>query len=385
MIRSFHRARIGTALLFVGCGAGIGTWAASVAHVQRDAGLSDRALGFALLAMAVGALVSMPLAGRLAARYGTACLSSWSGPAFALSVLLPPFSRLCGDWAMPALAGALFLIGGTHGATDIAMNGEAARLEREGGRAMMSSFHAGWSLGGMAGSAFTSLLFAWGWSAELAMGLSAAMLMLVFLAALLINRPVEGTPSQHREAPAEKGWTPPLIYLGCLCFLAFMVEGGMMDWSAVYMSTLSKEGMALSGGGFASFSLMMAMMRLVGDGIITRLGAVRTCALSALIAAIGLATALATRQPLVSMAGFALLGIGMANVVPILFAASGRRGGNAGVATVATLGYAGGLCGPPIIGFMAGQWGLRLALTSLLAAIAIIGLNARSAANRPKN
>ncbi len=351
------RARVATSQVFLANGIGIGAWAASIPGIKASLDLSGTALGFGLLMLAAGAMAAMPLAGWLGAKRGG--LTAWAGGLFAASLLLPAAAP-----GYLALLPALFVLGAANGALDVLMNAGAARVEAAWGRAIMSSFHACWSLGGLLGAGITAVAVHFG--AGVLPFAAATVAALVAGAARL---------GLQDSAAADAGgfaWpTRAAAGIGALCFLAFMTEGAVADWSGVFLRAAGATA-AGAAAGFAGFSAAMVMGRLFGDRLVRRLGPALVLRAGAVLAAAGFG--LAVLWPAAGAAGFALVGLGVANMAPLMFSAAGRTGtaASTGVAAVATLGYAGLLLGPPVIGAASDIVGLRWALVLLIASAGVL-------------
>lgn len=356
--------------MFLANGAGIGAWAASIPAVKDGLGLSAGALGTALLAVAAGAMLAMPVAGWLRAR-GVPRVLTASGLLTPCALALP---GLAGSWWQ--LAGALLVFGACNGAMDVCMNARATEVERDAGRPIMSSFHAAFSLGELLGAGIPAGLR---WAGS---GVEPGLLATSGLVAALVL--AHGALDRQRAAAAAAsrriGWPAwGLVASGLLCLLGFMTEGAVVDWSGVFMEHVAGLTGPLAVSGFAGFTGAMIAGRLGGDWAVRRLGPVWVLRWGGLLAAAGLATAIA--WPVTGMLGFAAVGLGVANVAPVLFTAAGRAGraASTGVATVATLGYAGMLLGPPIIGAVADWAGLRWAPLLVAAAMLAVAASARRA------
>ncbi len=353
------RTRLATSLVFLANGAGIGAWAASIPGVKSGLGLTGTALGFGLLMLAAGAMSAMPLAGWLGARRGG--LVGPAGALFAAALLLPAAAP-----GYAALLPALFVLGATNGALDVLMNAHAARVEAARGQAIMSSFHACWSLGGLLGAGGTALAVHLG--AGVLPFAAAAVAAVVGAAAWMglgDRAPGDGSAGFAWPSRAVAG-------IGALCFLAFMTEGAVADWSGVFLTGVAGATASGAAAGFAGFSAAMVLGRVFGDLIVRRLGPALVLRAGAGLAALGFG--LAVMWPAAGAAGFALVGLGVANMAPLMFSAAGRAGNAAstGVAAVATLGYAGLLLGPPLIGVAADLIGLRAALGLLILAAGVL-------------
>lgn len=351
-------------MLFVAAGLAYGGWAVSIAGVKAALGLSDGALGAALLCVAAGAMIAMPVMGWLGAR-GLPWLLTASGLALVLVLALPGFVG-----GGVALGGVLLLFGAAAGSLDVGMNARASRFEQESGRAVMSSFHAAFSLGGLGGTVLVAGCEAAGAGVRGGLLVAAAAVAGCVIAHVRLD-PDPAMGGQEKGARA--GWPDRvLIGIGGLCLLAFLTEGGVADWSGVFMRDVAGFGAPAGASGFAGFSVAMIAARVLGDGWVRRFGPLTVLQAGAGVAALGVALAMA--WPAAGPLGFGLVGLGAANIAPILFSAAGRAGpaASTGIAAVATLGYAGMLVGPPIIGGVAELSGLRIALGVLVAAMSII-------------
>jgi MFS family permease len=357
-----------TAGVFLGFGLGVGAWASSIPYFKARLGLSDGELSFALVSLMAGSIVSMPVMGPLAARIGSGRSLRSLALAYPLTMLLPRLAD-----SLPMLMAATFAIGLGNGAMDVVMNTHASDIERRWKVPIMSSFHAGYSLGGLLGAALGGLLAARGLIVD---ALPVATAICVLIAAL-------SWTSVGRGAVAKGGGSglalPNLAVLPLcmLCLLCLLCEGAMADWSAVYLSTVVGTGPALAAAGFAGFSAAMILGRLTGDAVTNRFGRRPVVRVGAALATIGLALAAAVPTSSAAIIGFALVGMGLANVVPLTFGAAGRLAGLSparGIAMVATAGYTGFLMGPPLVGGVASLVGLRsgMALVAICAAAALL-------------
>ncbi|WP_374450069.1 MFS transporter, partial [Stella sp.] len=374
-------ARRATALVFFANGAGFGVWAAHIPLLKAGLGLSESELGMALLALAAGAVATMPATGRAIQRLGGVPTVATLALAFAGLLALPPLAPGLGWLMLACLA-----FGAANGGLDVAMNTHAAAVERAWRRPIMSSFHAFYSLGGLAGATAAGSAAAAG--ATPAAGMGGAALVLTALAAgavpfLRLPRPA-GPPAPAVAVPPRG----PVLRLGLLALLGFLAEGSLVDWCAVYMVETVGTGPAAGAAAYAAFSLAMTGGRLAGDRIAGRFGAAPTLAVSAGLAASGLGAAVALPHPVAAPVAFGLAGLGLANVVPLLFGAAARIPGvapGAAVAMVAVFGYGGALAGPPLVGFAAEWTSLRLALVGLAVAAAAVAMLApwAMAAGRP--
>jgi len=370
------RQRAAVTATFASHGLLFASWTAHIPHVKLALGLSNSALGLVLLATPVGAVCSMLVARRLL-------------PTLASRVLI----RVCllGYCATGPLAGlastplllamALFAWGAFQGSLDVAMNTQAVAVERAQRRHLLPSFHGAWSVGSFAGAGVGALAVA----AHVSLQSQLLVLALPVLAAAatlnhsLINRQGEiDTPEQARTASrgrlSLRGVT---VVLGATVFACMLCEGATADWSAVYLRGPVHAGPATAGLGYAAFALIMAAVRLSGGHLLARLPANRLLPTLAALGTAAMAIALAADTQLTALIGFAFLGAGVALVVPAAFSAAGNLPGLApgvGIATVSAYGWAGFVCGPPLIGTLAGISGLRAALAVVPALTLIITL-----------
>jgi MFS family permease len=376
-------ARLAIVAAFLVDGIGVGAWAASVPALRQSLGLSDSALSLGLLAFAAGAIVAMPATGWLLTRVASHRATVAAAPTAALALILPGLAP-----SLPLLVAAAFVFGMGKGFLDVSMNTYAAAIQRAWGAPIMSSFHAAFSVGGLLGSLAMGLLFSHGFDVRTSLAVTAiAALPLITIVAALAR----GAPDE-RAGTAPPGFVWPsraLLGVGLFCFLSMLIEGGMADWSGVFLATIAGASTAGAAVGYAAFSVLMVTGRLGGDWTIRRLGGALTLRLGAAAAAVGLALALSVPAPSTAIIGFALVGLGAANIVPLLFTVAARSGAaapGAAIAMAATVGYAGFLLGPPAIGFAADHVGLRLALAILFAAAAFIAVfAARAVAARPES
>lgn len=342
-------------------------WAPLVPYVRTRLQLDEGGLGLLLLALGGGSLLAMPVTGMWVARSG--CRRPILASTLALAILLPALAWL--PW-LPALALALFLFGAAIGCFDVAMNIQAVRIEALAGRALMSGFHGFFSIGGFIGAGLASALLWLGFTPLVSAVVIAGMGLCAMLA--VRNGLLEGN-----GAPASR--TPLLVMphgmvavLGVLCFVLFLAEGAILDWSAVLLVERGTLAPSLAGLGYAVFAAAMTVGRFSGDALVARFGARVLLVVGALLAATGFG--LATQQPLpASFAGFVLIGLGCANIVPVLFSAAGRQQrmpAALAVAAVATLGYAGILIGPALIGAVAHAGSLMLAFAGLAVALLLV-------------
>ncbi len=353
-----RRARWAILAAFFIHGAVFASWVPLIPAVQQALGLSASALGLALLATAVGSLLTMPLTGRLIARRGSRWAVRVLGLAYCATLALPVLAP-----SLPTLVLALLVFGAAQGASDVAINAQGVAVEARWGRPLLSSLHGLWSLGAAGGAAASGLLATAG-LAPLPRVLVPALLLGGALAlvarSLLEHRAALAAPGRALARP-----TRALLALGLIGICAYLAEGAIGDWSAVYLRRGLGASAGLAAAGYAAFTLCMTLGRLAGDYATARLGPVRLVRGGGELLALGLGLALLSGQTGATLSGFALIGLALANVVPLVFSAAGKTphlAPGAGVAAVGTAIYVGILLGPPLIGATADHLTLRGAL-----------------------
>ena len=348
----------------------MGSWVTHIPFVKARFGLDEGALGLLLLSVAVGSVAALLLVGGVIARVGSRMVTNVT--VLALCALLPII--LLGP-NVPLTALVLVLFGAATGAMDVAMNAQAVAIEEGYSRPIMSTFHAWFSSGGLAGAALGSLTLA----IKLAplTHVFAVAVVLILLALFCMRFLLPSSVDKVGETSVFTLPTGPLFWLGLLCFFGLISEGSMADWSAVYLrDTLLTSG-ETAALGFAAFSLMMAVGRFTGDALRSKMNSVQLVQLCGVLAAVGLGFALLVGNPIAAIIGFGCVGLGLANIVPVLFSAAGRVPGvqaGAGIAAVSSAGYAGFLVGPPLIGFVAKATNLSIGLALIVAFCGLIAL-----------
>ena len=378
-----RRGRWAVAAMFLANGFVMGAWAPQIPLLLPRHGIGEATLGLLILGLGLGAVAAMAFSGALIGRFGPRpvliVFALAMAPMLPLVVLAP---------GLIPLALAMALMGGLIGCMDVAMNANAVEVERALGRAIMSSSHGFWSLGGFIGGGLGSLaLDRWGAEAQ-AMGVAGLTLLLVLSARpFLFVAPPAPTAATEGPVPGRSFLPrdPALWLLGVMALCCMVPEGAVLDWAALYLRQELGASVSVAGLAFALFSGTMAVMRFAGDALRYRFGGVRSLRTSALIGAAGLIAAALAPKPELALAGFALAGLGVANLVPVLFSAAGNHPGlphGAGIATVTMLGYAGILVAPGTIGFVAEAIGFRVtyaALALLLLAVAALAGRAHRA------
>ncbi len=361
-----------TRVAFFISGFAMAAWAPLVPFTKARLSIHEATLGLLLLCMGAGSIVSMPLAGALSARWG--CRRVLVASALLVCLALPLLALAP---SVPWLGVALFLFGAGIGGLGCAGNIQAIVVERASGRPMMSGFHGLFSLGGVAGAGgIIVLLSVLGASLWQATGAVTAVV-LALLAAAGPHFLARGTA---HSGPVFARPTGGVLFIGTLCFILFLAEGAMLDWSALFLTQVQGLPAERAGLGYAAFATAMALGRLMGDRWVRRFGPQRTVLAGALLAAAGLALATLVPAWPLALAGFALVGLGCSNIVPVLFSLAGRQHAMAAslaVPAIATMGYAGVLLGPALIGFVAHATSLVAALLLLAALLVGVAASAR--------
>jgi MFS family permease len=365
-----QRVFAATIALFALVGTAFGSWAARVPDISTQVGATHSSLGVALFCISAGALVSMQIAGVLCARWGPGRVGAAGAVLVSLAVALPGTAS-----SLVALCVALFVFGAATGLANVAANSLGVQIQQALGRPVMSTMHAGFSFGGLFGAltgGLASLVVPAGWHL-------AAVAALCLGVAGLIGRTLAGW--RFREAPpvtAAQGVRRPLagvvVLLGLIAGSTAFAEGALTDWASLHLRENLHATPVVAASGYAAFSLAMACARLNGRRMIVKYGDTVVLVAGALLAAAGMLTGALAATPYLALAGFVLVGLGLANVFPLAIAKAGLLGGPRGVARASTVGYTGLLGGPPIIGFLAGAWSLSMALlsVSVLAVLAAV-------------
>ena len=372
-------ARWATTAIFAVNGAAVGTWVANIPWVQERFDLSKSTMGLLILAMSISVILALPFAGQAVARHGSERMTLLGGLACVLAVNLPILAP-----APVLVAAGLFLLGGSSATMDVAMNSHGVHVEKGLGRPIMSSLHAGWAFGGMGGAAFVALCTTVGLDPRVTVAVASALLLTALLAS--VRRIGHGSAAEGDETPAFTLPSRGVVLLAVLCFLIMTTEGAMADWSGLYLRQDLAASAALAALAYSFFTGGMTVGRLVGDAINARIGPVALLRWGALLTGIPLAALLLIGQPAAALIGLFLVGLGVANGVPLMFSAAGRQPDTPpgpGIAAVSSMGSLGFLAGPPVIGFLADAISLPWALSMLSGfAVVVFALARRAAGER---
>ena len=354
-------ARLATRLSFLVAGLAMASWAPQVPYAAARLGLGNSAFGLLLLSLGIGSLLSMQATGAAVARYGSRAVILVGGAGLCLTLPLLAYAN-----TPFFLATALVIFGASIGSIDVAVNVHAVEVEQAAGEPLMSGFHGMYSLGGLIGAA--------GGTALLTSGLSpiAAATVAAVASAVLLVSSAPGLLRTKSAHPTPLFVIPHgvVILIGALACIAFLTEGAVLDWSALLLTGSFAVPAAQAGIAYALFSVAMTFGRLTGDFVVKHLGQQRTLLYGGLMVTAGFAMIVLVSTTRLAFCGFLLIGLGAANLVPILFSTAGRQTAMPPVLAIAamtTLGYAGILAGPAAIGYIA-------SLTSLRTAFAVLGL-----------
>ena len=340
-----------------------GTWVSRIPAIQTQFSLSEATLGLLLLGLSAGVLIGLSLASNWIARFGSRTVTSVSFGVMSLTLPCLPLAPNPG-----LLAPILFLFGGAISIMDVAMNEQAVFVERLAKRPFMSRFHGAFSIGGLLGSLLGAALA----SAHI----SPVFHFVVATTLCVIGMSIAGrhllreTEIHEKSGPVFRIPHRALWCIGAVAFISSVTEGTMADWSAVYLADVLKTSEGTAALAFAYYSIAMAVARLSGDRLKAHLSLVSIVRTGGLIAAGGLVLIVISQNTMLSLVGFAVVGLGLANIIPIAFTAAGNRPGissSTGIAAVASIGYAGFLASPPVIGLLAEVTSLRTAFASILA------------------
>lgn len=368
-IAAVRRSKWALAMLFLVDGVGFGSWAAHVPVFKQFLHLENGTLTFVLVSLIIGAIITMPVTGQLIEHHGSRRVVRIAAGIYVLMVgLLAQASNLS---LLILFAG---LYGAAKGAFDVAVNAQAITVEKQYGLPIMSFFQGCWSAGGLLGASAASVMLKHGGTARSDLTIAAAVLILCTLWA----RPQLITETERKTSrPRTKAkflWPDaPLLRLAALAFFGLMAEGAIGDWASVYLHSNVGVTLSLAAAGYAAYAIAMAAGRFSGDWLAQRSSGKNILHASGVLIAVGMSSALLLPSWWPAVGGLMLTGIGIANIVPVIWGAAGRdtrMGAGPAISTVTTIGYCGFLTGPPVIGSLAVVVGLRPAMI----VIALAGL-----------
>jgi hypothetical protein len=364
-------ARLATRLAFLVAGFGVSCWAPLVPFAKQRLGVDDGVLGMLLLCIGLGSVVAMVITGALSARYGSKPIIVAGG--CGLAVILPLLSVV----STPITLGiALLAFGASLGSLDVAMNIHAVEVERSAGKPLMSGFHALFSVGGFAGSTLMTFLL----SMQLGAFESTLLCAVLMLGAIVVARSRLIETAEANDGPLFVAPRGIVLLLAALTAITFLVEGALLDWSALLITGAGLVAANQGGVGYMLFSIAMTAGRLGGDAVTARVGDRAMVFWGGVVATAGFVVLLTAPLAVIAMAGFLLIGLGASNVVPVLFRQAGsQRAMPSALAVVAitTTGYAGNLVGPAGVGFVAKGVGLPGAFWLLALLLCLVPCCAR--------
>jgi MFS family permease len=370
--RSAASARRAVSALFVGNGFAFGVWSAHISVFKQNYQLSNAQLTLPLFTLALGAILAMPVVGRVFHRFDSSAIA-WKGQiSYAVMLSLLPWTR-----SLTWLAAGTFIFGLCRGTVDVSTNTQAIITERAYGSAVMSSLQGFWSLGGVIGAGFSSLLL--GQHASARQDLAAAAIAMIVT--VLVSRPYLRADDAPVDSPT--GWTliPRSLWaLAGVAFLSLFIEGSIGDWGTVYLRSTLHVSAATAATGYAAVSLSMMTGCFVGDYLNMKVGPTNLLRVSGVLVTCGFGFALIGTTYGGAIIGLLIAGFGLSNMIALIFGAAARRspgGVGAAIAAASSVGYLGFLVGPPVIGSLAGVVGLRIALALVVVAGTVISLSAR--------
>jgi Major Facilitator Superfamily len=364
------RAKLSTRLAFVAAGFGVACWAPLVPFAKTRCHLGDDTMGLVLLLLGAGSIVAMPLAANLSARFSSKPVVLTAG--LGLALILPLLSII---WSPIALGVALFAFGASLGSLDVAMNLHAVDVERVSEKPLMSGFHALFSVGGFLGSGFVTALLSRG----IALSSSTILSSILLVSLIVVALPRMLSNQERTKQPLFAIPRGIVLVIAIFAAISFLVEGALLDWSALLLVGEHLVSATHGGLGYMLFSIAMTFSRFVGDGIVARFGNRIVMTLGGATALLGLCGLLFAPVAWIGLVSFVFVGLGAANIVPILFRLAGTQHAmpkGLAVAALTTAGYAGMLTGPAAIGFLSKDIGLHNAfwfLAALMACFPIFG------------
>ncbi|MER6571698.1 MFS transporter [Streptomyces sp. NPDC001093] len=382
--RDLSRLRVALTAFFALDGFVFAGWVVRIPAIKQQTDSSAGALGLALLGVSAGAVVTMTLIGRLCRRYGSHPVTVACAVLLSLSVSLPPLTH-----SAPALGAVLLVFGAAYGGINVAFNSAAVDLVAALRRPVMPSFHAAFSLGGMTGAGLGGLVAGALSPTRHLLGLTLIGLLVTAVAGRALLRqeppaPADRTPSSHpethRPATRRTGGRGLVVVFGLIALCTAYGEGAMADWGALHLQQDFSASSGVAAAGYSCFALAMTVGRATGTSLLERLGRARTVITGGTVAAVGMLLGSLAPSVWAALIGFAVTGLGLANLFPVAVERAGALTGPSGVAVASTFGYGGMLLGPPAIGFMADWFSLSAALTSVAALAAVaaaIGVSMR--------
>ncbi|MER6063049.1 MFS transporter [Streptomyces sp. NPDC001792] len=382
--RDLSRLRVALTAFFALDGFVFAGWVVRIPAIKQQTDSSASALGLALLCVSAGAVVTMTLTGRLCRRYGSHPVTVLCAVLLCLSVSLPPLTH-----SATALGAVLLVFGAAYGGINVAFNSAAVDLVGALRRPIMPSFHAAFSLGGMIGAGLGGLVAGALSPTRHLFGLTLIGLLVTAVAGRTLlrqeppapaDRTLSSPPEPHRSAARRTGGRGLVVVFGLIALCTAYGEGAMADWGALHLQQDLAASSGVAAAGYSCFALAMTVGRATGTTLLERLGRARTVIAGGTVAAVGMLLGSLAPSVWAALIGFAVTGLGLANLFPVAVERAGALTGPSGVAVASTFGYGGMLLGPPAIGFMADWFSLPAALTSVAALATVataIGVSTR--------
>lgn len=360
--------RIGLSTMFFLHGVICGLWFTQIPYIQEKLNLTNTQLSMALLSMALGSFPGLALSTKLVPSFGSKkCI------VVIISIFLCVLPIILFSPSYPFLIIAVGVFGFVIGAGDVALNSRASLIESQYGHSIMSSFHAFWSISGLIAAGIAKLAFSFGWSVNVFVPLVCGALFILAVHGF-IRMKSYGKSVEIPAKPSEKGPLivfpkGSLIVVSVIVVFAFISEGAVYDWGTLYLSKVRKLDLGTAALGFGGFSFLMAVGRMFGDRITRKIGHAKNVAISSFFAAVTMSIAVLSPNSYVSLICIALTGIGMANIVPVLFSIAGNSpdmDSVAGIASVSMVGYGAFMIGPPFMGMVADRFSLSVTMGAIL-------------------
>ncbi|MDB9729409.1 MFS transporter [Amylibacter sp.] len=364
------KARLATRLAFFAAGFSMGCCAPFFPFVKENVSADKSQFGLLLLCLGIGAIIAMPITGILSAKRGSKPMILLGG--LSMVVLLPILVTVSSPLI---LAVVLFLFGAALGTLDVAMNVHGVEVEQKEKRSLMSNFHAQFSIGGLVGAALMTIFLSFGMHILLSSIIASSVTLFAMI--LTIKRLLIVNTVKQSKFMFPRG---VVLLLAIFAAIIFLVEGAVADWGALLIIDLELTPSKSAGVGYILFSIAMVIARLLGDKIIDVIGEFKVLILGVITTIFGILIILLSTLPLLALCGFMLIGLGVANLVPIFFSAAGRQKimpAGIAIASVTTTGYAGILLGPVLIGYVAEVTTLSIAFSLLIPLVSLTLISSR--------